>query len=522
MARTKIWIAALTLLAAVGCTMHKQDAPSLTGPSEFGTSITISANPDVVTEDGSSQALLTVTARDANGQPYRNLSMRVDTVVGNIVADTKGTLSARNIVTDNNGQASAVYTAPFPQGCNRSNFPTGCVVVDDPDPVSIRVLPMGTDFGNETPRYVSIRLVPPGVIIPPSDIVSKFSITPSSASDHQDVQFDGSASTDTYNAIASYSWDFGDGDHGSGKVTTHSFDAPGTYFVSLTVKDSYGRSAQSSQAITIGAATGPTAAFVYSPSSPALNQTVNFNAGTSTVPAGHSIVSYRWNFGDGATGSGVTTSHAYGVAGTYTVVLTVTDDDGHVATGSQTLSIGTPGAPTADFIFSPTNPVATQTVFFDGTISKVPSGRSISNYAWKFGDGSSGSGPTPTHAFAAVGSYTVLLTVTDDTGQTATRSQTVLVSSDAPVAKIVASATSGTTATVFGFDASSSTAAGGRTIASYNWSFGDPTSGPGNNASTLANPTHTFSTGGQTYTVTLTVVDSASKSSTTTLIITIS
>ena len=53
---------AAVLLALAGCTMHEQEAPPLSGPSEYGTSIAISIAPDVLTQDGASQSLITVTA----------------------------------------------------------------------------------------------------------------------------------------------------------------------------------------------------------------------------------------------------------------------------------------------------------------------------------------------------------------------------------------------------------------------------------------------------------------------------
>ncbi len=53
---------------------------------------------------------------------------------------------------------------------------------------------------------------------------------------------------------------------------------------------------------------------------------VYFNASSSTSESG--IVSYEWDFGDGTTGSGITTNHTYNEVGSYTVILTVTDVNG--------------------------------------------------------------------------------------------------------------------------------------------------------------------------------------------------
>ena len=113
MARPRTWTAALAVIALSlpACTMHSQDAPSLTGPSEMSTSITVTVSPDTINQDGGSQSLVTIIARDSNGQPLRNLAMRVDIAVGGVITDF-GTLSARNVVSDANGRATLTYTAP--------------------------------------------------------------------------------------------------------------------------------------------------------------------------------------------------------------------------------------------------------------------------------------------------------------------------------------------------------------------------------------------------------------------------
>jgi hypothetical protein len=326
---------ALALVAlSSSCTMKSQDAPPLTGPSELGTSITVSVAPDVLTQDGGSQSLVTVSAYDSNGKPLRNVSLRSEIEVGGVVADF-GTLSARSIVTGNDGRATLVYTAPAaPAGPS----------VDLNTTVRIAVTPLGTDFVNSVARFATIRLVPSGIVVPPDGLQPYFTFTPSAAQDHQTILFVACgdpvrACAPGNNPIATFSWDFGDGKNSSGTTTSHAYDETGTYVITLRVTDGLGRSASTTQSVTVSAAVGPTANFEFSPQNPALHEKVFFNAGLSTAPAGRRIVSYSWDFGDGTFGSGETTSHpGYSQAREYKVVLTVTDDTGKKGTIAQSVS----------------------------------------------------------------------------------------------------------------------------------------------------------------------------------------
>jgi serine protease len=108
----------------------------------------------------------------------------------------------------------------------------------------------------------------------------------------------------------------------------------------LTVSDAYGRTASSSQSVTVTAGLNPTAAFTSSPTTPGVNQQVNFNASGTRAAPGRTITSYDWDFGDGTPAkSGITVSHAYTVAGSYVVVLTVTDDLGKKGTATGTVAV---------------------------------------------------------------------------------------------------------------------------------------------------------------------------------------
>ncbi|MCW2527231.1 MAG: hypothetical protein JWM76_2091 [Pseudonocardiales bacterium] len=84
----------------------------------------------------------------------------------------------------------------------------------------------------------------------------------------------------------------------------------------------------------------PTAAFTSSVS----GATASFNAGGSSDSDG-TIASYAWTFGDGTTGTGVTTSHAYTVSNTYTVTLTVTDNRGGTGSTTGSVAVTVPAGP---------------------------------------------------------------------------------------------------------------------------------------------------------------------------------
>lgn len=139
---------------------------------------------------------------------------------------------------------------------------------------------------------------------------------------------------------------------------------------------------------------------------------ITFDGGASRDADG-SIVAWAWDFGDGGTATGVSASHAFARAGTYTVRLTVTDDDG--LTASDTTTVTASNRPPVANAGADRNAAAGSAVAFDGSASRDPDGR-ITTWAWTFGDGATGSGASASHAYAQAGTYSVRLTVTDDGG----------------------------------------------------------------------------------------------------------
>ena len=150
----------------------------------------IAVSPDVLPQDGASQSFITVTARDANAQPIRNLTMRTETQVNGTPVDF-GTLSARNVVTGSDGKATLVYTAP----------PSPAVAPDAFLLVDIVVTPLGSDFNNSSQRTASIRLVPQGTVIPPGDLVPAFTVRRLTPTDSQTVLFDASTSKGSISGV---------------------------------------------------------------------------------------------------------------------------------------------------------------------------------------------------------------------------------------------------------------------------------------------------------------------------------
>lgn len=208
----------------------------------------------------------------------------------------------------------------------------------------------------------------------------------------------------------------------TGVTVSHGYDLAAAYRVTLTVTDDRGAVGSTSTTVTV-ANSRPSVLFVFSPSTPAVDTPVFFDASASqpTVP-GRTLVSYAWVFGDGATGSGPTTSHTYSSASTYRVTLTVTDNLGEKNTPNATVPVGAVVV-SASFTATITPLVGDRVVNFDASAS---TGSGLS-YTWNFGDGAivTETVPTITYAFVDDSTRNVVLTVTDIAGNTASTTVTV-------------------------------------------------------------------------------------------------
>lgn len=422
-------IVAASLLAASACTVHQSDVPSLNGPSGLALSLDLTATPDSVTVDGTSQSAIVVEARNAAGDALVGLPVRLEILVGQTAQDC-GSLSARNIVTGSDGRARSVYTVPsLPMPVTQcANFVST---------VGIRATPTGSNFQTASSRSATIRLVPPGVILPPAGSpTASFTATPGSATTNSPVFFDASASTPGAGAaqIISYSWSFGDGGSGSGRTASNTYIAPNSYGVTLTVTNDRGLSASVTQSVAVGAGNAPTVVFTFGPTPVIVGGQVNFDAAGSKAGAGHSIVQYVWNWGDGNPIVTVATprqNHIFATVGVFGVSLTVVDESGQQTVLTQPVTVGS-GNPTASFTASAAaGSPPLHVMNLDGSASTAVGGATIVSYTWSFSDGSTALGPLVSKDFTALGApgpSSVTLTVTDNAvpPRTGVKTQTVI------------------------------------------------------------------------------------------------
>lgn len=168
----------------------------------------------------------------------------------------------------------------------------------------------------------------------------------------------------------------------------------------------------------------PAPATSVSPSSGSASTIFNFTADAYDPDADG--LTFNWQFGDGTTGSGSTTTHQYASPGSYSVLLTVADTRGGRTNASLNVAVSTAvnTPPTASFVFtSPITGTSPLTVNVDGAASADPDGDPLT-WSWNWGDGTApttpSSSPSAGHVYSSPGSFTVTLTVTDTSNASAT------------------------------------------------------------------------------------------------------
>jgi hypothetical protein len=258
--------AGLLLIGALsGCDLSNPKVPELQGPSEQATAIDLDANPDVLTADGFSTSLIQVKVFDQDGRPAagRTILLAIGDSTGNFVDlgsiySPNGTLlraAEATVVTNGNGLATAVYTAPA-----RTDFTANGVVY-------VAARPVGTDANGIIYRSVQIelksaepKLFPPTggdepvcnfVVEAPQGSTTCSSNNTCSVRVNTSVLFQ-DTSFDPDGFIVRYDWYWGDGSpNNDSPDTNHVFRSVGTFTVTHRVTDNSGFASACTADITV-------------------------------------------------------------------------------------------------------------------------------------------------------------------------------------------------------------------------------------------------------------------------------
>ncbi len=375
--------------------------------------------------------------------------------------------------------------------------------------------------------------------------------------------------------IDKWEWDFGDGNLSSVQGPGHTYLGAGNFNVSLRVTNSFGcvTTVTKTQYIKIGS--GTKAGFTFSvPNTCSVPSTVNFtNTSTGSMP-----MTYQWDFGDGTVSTVISPSHTYTTAGNYTVRLVVINSTGCTDTLTKIKAITVGGAKadfttpsvicqntpftinntsssipanvtwsfgdgTSSTVINPTKTYSTTGKFIikmvagfgacsdsvsksitvlskpviSFTVDKTGSCRppltvnftsTVSGgnlYSWDFGDGTNSNQQNPSHTYNLYGVYDIKLVATNASGCKDSLIKPAYIKVQTPKVTIPGLPAKDCAPFTFTFNANVNAV---DPVTNYLWNFGDGTT------STLANPTHTFTTGIYTISVIVTTAGGCSDTAT--------
>jgi len=384
-------------------------------------------------------ATVTVTVTDFSGEATSvstqvevlNVAPTIQTLTGDLTGETAATLSYQAVATDP-GADTLTYTwdwddgSPLESGSTLANHSHSYAFAGNYD---IELLVSDDGGGTSTTNLlVAVNALP---------VIQSMTADVASATEGDVVTFEVVATDPDQHAL-SYQWDFGDGTAPLVSPNPlHTFADDGAFTVVVTVTDQVG--AARSQSLLFVVANGPPELIaLVGATSGAMGNSLLFVATVADPGAAQDTLTWTWDWGEGTTPTvGVnlsSASHAWSAAGSFTLLLSVADEDGGSFAQPVSVLISNPG-PTVGAISGPASVDEGQSGQWAAVASDA-SGNAIT-LSWDWGDGSSATAGlgllSAAHIYADDGVYTLTLTGTDGYGGTATTSTVVTVANLAPL-----------------------------------------------------------------------------------------
>jgi len=428
---------------------------SFVASGTYTVTLTVTDNDGATDTDTSTVIVVSSPPVASAGGPYTGNEGSL------ILLDASGSSDAGGSITlyEWDCQSDGVYeqnsTQPLGLGCSyvdEGNFTVTLRVTDDDGDSTVTV------------ATIAVQNVAPTLTGPAG---------PTNGNEGSTLNWSATATDPGVNDVLTYSWDFGDGVSGSGPSAFHAYEENGTYTVTVTVDDGDGGTDVNSVTVVI-ANVAPSFNLATIPNLANEGQQLTFTA-TATDPGGTDVLTFSWDFGDGGTETGDNVVYTYADDGTFTVTVTVTDDDGASAVTTAQIVVNNV-APVITLMSGDLTGNEGDTLFWDGAATDVGV-LDVLTYTWTFGDGNTATGTSVSNTYANEGQYVVQLSVDDGDGGVTVQNLTVVISNIAP--SITSTTTpGGDEGIALSWSAFATDAGVGDTI-TYTWDFGDGTFGAG-------------------------------------------
>jgi len=263
----------------------------------------------------------------------------------------------------------------------------------------------------------------------------------------------------------SFLWKLGNGNESTLENPSAVYNISGKYTITLIATDNSGNSDTFVRTDYITVFESPQALFKKSRSIICTGDTLSFN--DNSIEGDASIISWKWDFGDGGTSTNTNPEYKYTLPGKYDVTLAVADANGCQSTLKSVKYVDI--IPLPQIIISSNDKNKCQapaTVNFTGSAS----GKTPLQYAWDFGDGGTSTQANPAHQFNNLGKYNISLAVKDANGCMDSVTMPSFVSLNKPAPDFVANRVTICPGVSFGFKNLCTPI---DSTAKFYWEFGD-------------------------------------------------